>query len=60
MWRSFGEAGFSTSDRCYLRPRSFDLAARRDDQFLFLKILSNIDGLNERLPWRSGVWPSTY
>ncbi len=41
-------AGFSTSDRCYLRPRSFDLAARRDDQFLFLKILSNIDGLNER------------
>mgnify|MGYP002408888074 FL=1 len=42
------EAGFSTSDRCYLRPRSFDLAARRDDQFLFLKILSNIDGLNER------------
>lgn len=42
------EAGFSTSDRCYLRPRSFDLAARRGDQFLFLKILSNIDGLNER------------
>ncbi len=42
------EAGFSTSERCYLRPRSFDLAARRGDQFLFLKILSNIDGLNER------------
>ena len=42
------EAGFSTSDRCYLRPRSFDLAARRDDQFLFCKILSIIDGLNER------------
>jgi len=42
------EAGFSTSDRCYIRPRSFDLAARRGDLFLFLKILSNIDGLNER------------
>jgi len=42
------QAGFSTSDRCYLRPRSFDLAARRDDQFLLLKILSNIDGMNEQ------------
>lgn len=42
------QAGFSTSDRCYLRPRSFDLAARKGDQFLFLKILSNIDGLNEQ------------
>lgn len=42
------EAGFSTSERCYLRPRSFDLAARRGEQFLFLKILSNIDGLNEQ------------
>jgi putative transcriptional regulator len=42
------QAGFSTSDRCYLRPRSFDLAARKGDQFLLLKILSNIDGLNEQ------------
>jgi len=42
------QAGFSTSDRCYLRPRSFDLAARKGNQFLFLKILSNIDGLNEQ------------
>jgi putative transcriptional regulator len=42
------QAGFSTSDRCYLRPRSFDLAARRGDLFLLLKILSNIDGLNEQ------------
>jgi putative transcriptional regulator len=40
------QAGFSTSDRCYLRPRSFDLAARKGDLFLLLKILSNIDGLN--------------
>lgn len=42
------QAGFTTSDRCYLRPRSFDLAARKGNQFLFLKILSNIDGLNEQ------------
>ena len=42
------QAGFFTSDRCYLRPRSFDLAARKGDLFLLLKILSNIDGLNEQ------------
>ena len=42
------QAGFSTSDRCYLRPRSFDLAARKGNSFLLLKILSNIDGLNEQ------------
>ena len=42
------QAGFSTSDRCYLRPRSFDLAARNGDLFLLLKILSNIDGLNDK------------
>jgi putative transcriptional regulator len=42
------QAGFTTSDRCYLRPRSFDLAARKGDMFLLLKILSNIDGLNEK------------
>lgn len=41
-------AGFLVSDRCYVRPRSFDLAARRKDLLLILKILSNIDGLNER------------
>jgi len=42
------QAGFSVSDRCYLRPRSFDLAARKGEMLLLLKILSNIDGLNER------------
>ena len=42
------QAGFTTSDRCYLRPRSFDLAARKGDLFLLLKILANIDGLNEQ------------
>lgn len=41
-------SGFSVSDRCYVRPRSFDLAARRGGVLLILKILSNIDGLNEK------------
>jgi putative transcriptional regulator len=42
------QAGFAISARCYLRPRSFDLAARREDLFLLIKILSNIDAMNER------------
>jgi putative transcriptional regulator len=41
-------AEFKISDRCYIRPRSFDLAARRGDALLLLKILSNIDGFNEK------------
>lgn len=40
-------AGFIISDRCDIRPRSFDLAARRDDLLLLIKVLFNIDGLNE-------------
>jgi putative transcriptional regulator len=40
-------AGFVTSEICNVRPRSFDLAARRDQLLLLLKVLSNIDGLNE-------------
>ncbi|MDI9616667.1 MAG: transcriptional regulator [Methanothrix sp.] len=42
------EAGFLVSSMCDIRPRSFDLAARREELLLLLKILSNIDGLNER------------
>ncbi|MBU3967451.1 MAG: transcriptional regulator [Euryarchaeota archaeon] len=41
------KAGFNISDRCDIRPRSFDLAARRDDLLLLIKVLFNIDGLNE-------------
>ncbi|MBW6470067.1 MAG: transcriptional regulator, partial [Methanosarcinaceae archaeon] len=40
-------AGFIVSDRCNIRPRSFDLAARNGDILLFCKVLYNIDGLNE-------------
>ncbi len=42
-----GKAGFIISDRCDIRPRSFDIAARRDNLLLLIKVISNIDGLNE-------------
>ncbi len=41
------QAGFSVSKRCNIRPRSFDIAARKDETLLFCKVLYNIDGLNE-------------
>jgi putative transcriptional regulator len=40
-------AGFIISERCDIRPRSFDLAARCDNILLLIKVLYNIDGLNE-------------
>ncbi|WP_340819847.1 transcriptional regulator [Methanolobus sp. WCC4] len=41
------QAGFIVSKRCNIRPRSFDLAARKGETLLFCKVLFNIDGLNE-------------
>lgn len=40
-------AGFALSDRCNIRPRSFDVAARKNETLLLCKVLFNIDGLNE-------------
>jgi putative transcriptional regulator len=40
------DAGFVVSDRCSIRPKSFDLAARRGEDLLLVKILANVDGLN--------------
>ncbi len=37
------DAGFVVSDRCAIRPRSFDLAARRGEDLVLLKILRNVD-----------------
>jgi len=37
------DAGFLVSDRCSVRPKSFDLAARRGEDLVLLKILGNID-----------------
>ncbi len=39
-------AGFTLSERCNIRPRSFDLAARRQGILLLLRVFSNVDGLN--------------
>ena len=40
------DAGFLVSDRCSVRPKSFDLAARREEDLVLLKILGNIDALD--------------
>ncbi|MFB6123037.1 MAG: transcriptional regulator [Haloferacaceae archaeon] len=40
------DAGFVVSDRCAIRPKSFDLAARRGEDLLLVKILANIDALD--------------
>ncbi len=40
------DAGFMVSDRCAIRPKSFDVAARRGEDVLLLKILGNIDAFD--------------
>jgi putative transcriptional regulator len=41
-----GDAGFLVSDRCAVRPKSFDVAARRDKDVILVKILGNIDSFD--------------
>lgn len=40
------DAGFLVSDRCAVRPKSFDVAARRGREVLLVKILGNIDSFD--------------
>jgi putative transcriptional regulator len=40
------DAGFSVSDRCATRPKSFDVAARRGDDTILVKILGNVDAFD--------------
>ncbi len=40
-------AGFFCSDICRIRPVSFDFIARRDNILVIIKVLNNIDALNE-------------
>ncbi|MFB6184819.1 MAG: transcriptional regulator [Haloarculaceae archaeon] len=40
------DAGFMVSDRCAIRPKSFDIAARRGEDVLLVKILGNIDAFD--------------
>ncbi len=42
----FEDAGFTVSDRCAIRPKSFDVAARRGEDVLLVKVLSNIDAFD--------------
>ncbi|WP_254536748.1 transcriptional regulator [Halomarina litorea] len=40
------DAGFLVSDRCAVRPKSFDIAARRGKDVILLKILGNVDSFD--------------
>ena len=40
------DAGFVVSDRCAIRPKSFDLAARRGEDLVLLTSLGNIDAFD--------------
>lgn len=40
------ESGFTVSDRCDIRPKSFDVVARRGSEVIFVKVLVNIDSLD--------------
>lgn len=42
-------AGFACSERCNIRPRSFDLVAKRDDFLLIVKVASPIDNVSEEI-----------
>jgi putative transcriptional regulator len=44
--RSLRQGGFAVSDTCNIRPKSFDVVARRGEMVLLLKVLVNIDGLD--------------
>ena len=45
--RVLQKAEFIISEKCDIRPRSFDVGARRGKTFLLIKVLSNIEGLGE-------------
>ena len=40
------DADFLTSERCAVRPKSFDLAARRGEDLLLVKVLGNVDAFD--------------
>ena len=46
---TMSRAGFAVSERCDLRPVSFDLVARRDRTLLIVKVLTNVDALGEAI-----------
>jgi putative transcriptional regulator len=44
--RTLRQGRFAVSDTCNIRPKSFDVVARRGEMVLLLKVLVNIDGLD--------------
>ncbi|RLF46457.1 MAG: transcriptional regulator [Thermoplasmata archaeon] len=42
-------AGYYCSQICRIRPSSFDFIARKDDLLLLVKVLNNIDAINEEV-----------
>lgn len=47
--QTLARAGYAVSERCAIRPVSFDVVARRDEHLLIIKVLTNIDAFNERV-----------
>jgi len=44
-------AGYDVSERCNIRPRSFDVIASRDDTLLIIKVVSHIDSVSADIAW---------
>lgn len=44
---TLARAGFFLSEESGVRPLTFDVVARRDDELLLVKVLTNVDGLTE-------------
>lgn len=40
-------AGYNVSERCGIRPRSFDIIARKDSKLLVIKVVPHIDSVGE-------------
>ncbi len=43
--------GYNVSERCEIRPRSFDLMTSNGDTLLVIKVVSQIDSVNEYIAW---------
>ncbi len=44
-------AGYNVSERCEIRPRSFDLMTSDTEHLLVIKVVSQIDSVNEDIAW---------
>jgi len=44
-------AGYNVSERCEIRPRSFDLMTSNGENLLVIKVVSQIDSVNEDVSW---------